>query len=375
MRGRRMLGKSIWIRAAGACVVAGCAGLVWMAAAGVDSRPSLLVMSIAPAALPADGVSRATLILRDAAGRWLHAGRVSLDVVSGNHSARVVSMREEDGRIAAEIEAGVVPGTAVVEARGEGMLPARAELTTRLDPSDRAGDGTPDFLRFDSPADRDAFRRWFTFVAEAQAFAEPAALPREIVDCAALARFAYREALRPHDAGWAEPLHLAAIPAIPAVEKYAYPFTPLGAGLFRVRPGPFFASDLKDGAFAEFADAKTLSRYNAFFVTRNVERALPGDLLFYRQQAESEPYHTMVFLGTSQFQQGQFEPGGESWVVYDTGPISYAGSTGPRRGGPGEIRRVTLEDLRRHPEPRWRPVAGNPYFLGLYRWNILRGAE
>ena len=318
-------------------------------------------MKIEPATLPADGESRATVIVRDAAGWPLHAGRVSLDVVSGNHAARVVSMREEDGRLAAEIQAGVVPGTAVVEARGEGMLPARAGLTTRLDPSDRAGDGMPDFLRLDSPADRDAFRRWFTFVAEAQAFAEPAALPREIVDCAALARFAYREALRLHDAGWAELLHLAAIPAIPAVEKFAYPFTPLGAGLFRVRPGPFLPSDLKDGTFAEFADAKTLSRNNAFFVTRGVEHALPGDLLFYRQQVESEPYHTMIFLGPS-----QMEAGRDFWVVYDTGPL---------RARPGEVRRVTLQDLLRHPEPRWRPVAGNPYFLGVYRWNILRGVE
>jgi uncharacterized protein len=349
--------------------------LVWKAAAGTVSEPSSLLMKIAPTSLPADGVSRATVILREAAGRRLRVGRVSLDVISGNHAARVVSMREEDGRLTAEIQAGVVPGTFVVEARGEGMLPARVEITTRLDPADRAGDGTPDFLRLDSPADRDAFRRWFAFIAEAQAFAEPAALPREIVDCAALARFAYREALRPHEAGWAESLRLAAVPAIPVVEKYAYPFTPLGAGLFRVRLGQFLASDLEDGAFAEFADAKTLSRYNAYFVTRNAERALPGDLLFYRQHAESEPYHTMIFLGASQFEEGQSGPGKGDWVVYDTGPISYAGPTGPGRGGPGEIRRVTLEDLRRHPEPRWRPLAGNPYFLGVYRWNILRGAE
>ena len=277
-------------------------------------------MRVTPTSLPADGVSRATVILREAAGRRLHLGRVSLEVISGNHTARVVSMREEDGRVAAEIEAGVVPGTAVVEAQGEGMIAARAEITTRLDLADRAGDGTPDFLRLDSPADRDAFRRWFAFLAEAQAFAAPATRPREIVDCAALARFAYREALRPHDAGWTESLHLEAVPAIPVIEKYAYPFTPLGAGLFRVRPGPFVASDLEAGAFAEFSDAKTLSRYNAYFVTRNAERALPGDLLFYRQHAESEPYHTMIFLGASQFEQDQSEPGKEDWVVYDTGP-------------------------------------------------------
>ena len=31
--------------------------------------------------------------------------------------------------------------------------------------TDRFGDGTPDFLRLDSPEDRDAFRRWFAVIA------------------------------------------------------------------------------------------------------------------------------------------------------------------------------------------------------------------
>ena len=39
----------------------------------------------------------------------------------------------------------------------------------------------------------------------------------------------------------------------------------------------------------------------------------------------------------------------------------------------GELRRVALAELLDHPQPQWRPVAGNPNFLGVYRWNILRG--
>jgi uncharacterized protein YfaT (DUF1175 family) len=276
-----------------------------------------------------------------------------------------MSVREEGGQVQAQVEAGVMPGPVVLEARRAGAPPARAQFTTQSDFADRAGDGTPDFLRLDSPADRDAFRRWFRLLAEAQAFAPRADVPSEIVDCAALARFAYREALRQHDAPWADALRLSTLPAIPGVEKYVYPFTPLGAALFRVRPGPLVETDMGDGAFAEFADAKTLSRFNAHPVSRQVSRALPGDLLFYRQPAEqpgsSASYHTMIILGPS-----QLEPGSQSWVVYHTGPL---------RSGPGEIRRVTLEDLLSHPEPRWRPVPENPYYLGVYRWNILRGEE
>ena len=39
---------------------------------------------------------------------------------------------------------------------------------------------------------------------------------------------------------------------------------------------------------------------------------------------------------------------------------------------PGEIRRLTVEELMRFPQPEWRPIAANPSFLGVSRWNILR---
>src|SRR5262249_37942958 len=56
-------------------------------------------------------------------------------------------------------------------------------------------DGTPDFLRLDSPADRAAFRQWFTAIVEYEALRPAAELPAEINDCAALLRYAYRGAL------------------------------------------------------------------------------------------------------------------------------------------------------------------------------------
>src|SRR5689334_21916571 len=52
-----------------------------------------------------------------------------------------------------------------------------------------------DFLRLDSAADREAFRHWFTAIAEYQALRPAQDLPPEINDCAALLRYAYREAL------------------------------------------------------------------------------------------------------------------------------------------------------------------------------------
>jgi uncharacterized protein len=233
---------------------------------------------------------------------------------------------------------------------------------------DRFSDGTPDFLRLTDPADQAAFRRWFTLIAEYQAVRPPAEVPSEVADCASLLRYSYREALKRHDESWlqASGIDVSAPPG--EIRAWSYPHTPLGAALFRVRPGEFQADDLSNGAFAQFADAKTLVERNAYFVSRDVRAALPGDLLFYRQFGQSSPWHSMIVVRS----------GSKAEVVYDTGPDhgKPPHGRGPVRGGPGqrgELRRVLLSELLDHPQPQWRPLSGNPNFLGVYRWNILRG--
>ena len=221
--------------------------------------------------------------------------------------------------------------------------------------TDRFGDGTPDFLRLSDPADQAAFRRWFTLIAEYQAVRPKAELPAEITDCASLLRYAYREALKRHDENWfmTSGMEVAAPPG--EVRAWSYPHTPLGTALFRVRPGAFEAEDMSDGAFAQFADAKTLVERNAYLVSRDVRQALPGDLLFYRQFGQSSPWHSMIVTRTR----------GRS--------LRWSTTRANDHGKAGELRRVAMAELLDHPQPQWRPVAGNPNFLGVYRWNILRG--
>lgn len=231
---------------------------------------------------------------------------------------------------------------------------------------DRFADGMPDFLRLDSPVDQEAFLRWFTLVAEYQALRPSVEVPKEISDCAALIRFAYRNALRAHDEAWFQEIQIRLPEALPSIEKYHYPNTPLGAALFRVRPGAFAAEDVTNGAFAEFADAKTLKSFNAHFVTRDVHLARPGDLLFYRQLERDSPFHSMIFVGRSQWIADAEAQRTDDVVVYHTGPISKK---------PGEMRRIRLAGLLHHPSPRWRPVGGNGNFLGVFRWNILKEAD
>jgi uncharacterized protein YfaT (DUF1175 family) len=232
--------------------------------------------------------------------------------------------------------------------------------------TDRFGDGTPDFLRLDSPEDRDSFRRWFAAIAEYQALRPDHELPAEINDCAALIRFAYRNALHGHDEAWFQETQMRPPEALPSVGKYGYPRTPLGAALFRVKPGVYLAGDERNGAFAEFADAKTLKGLNTFYVSRDIRLARPGDLLFYYQLEQGSPFHSMIFIGRSQWPVEGESPQVDDIVVYHTGPVGKK---------PGEMRRVRLEELLQHPSPRWRPVEGNGNFLGVYRWNILKEAN
>jgi uncharacterized protein YfaT (DUF1175 family) len=246
------------------------------------------------------------------------------------------------------LRAAILPGRITVASGPQSLT-----LTTTPIDADSAQDGTPDYLRLDSPADRSAFLQWFTYLAEAQFFRKP--LPREIDDCAALIRYSYREALSVHNDAWIAAARLPELPAIPAVAKYNYPFTPLAANLFRIHPGAYTPADAANGTFAQFADAETLVRFNAHFIGRNVDRAQPGDILMYRQDSNRMPFHTMIYLGPSQLDR---TPG--PYVVYHTGPR-------------GEIRRPTLAELQRHPDPQWRPFPANSNFQGVYRWNIIGG--
>jgi uncharacterized protein YfaT (DUF1175 family) len=339
-------------------------GLVWARSGVFGERPSRPRLRVAPAELAADGYDIAILTIESPSSA---APRISVD---RPHSATVEDLSRDDApgspsRWQARIRAGVLPGRIALRVQFPGSPVATAAIDILPDASDSAGDGTPDFLRLQGRRDIQAFRQWFTFLAEAQYFQDPARRPAEIDDCAALIRYAYREALHAHDGAWAESAALPLVPAFDSVDKYQYPYTPLGAALFRVNAGPFRPSDVGGTAggtaFAQFADAQTLCHRNSYLIGRDLARALPGDLLFFHQPTGHMAFHSMIYLGESQLRSD-----GNRYVLYHTGPEG---------SNPGEIRRWTVAELQHYPEPEWRPVASNPAFLGVYRWNILRGGE
>ena len=313
-----------------ACVIIALLAL----SCGRATAPRLMLH---PGQIVADGYDTATLAIESNAGL---APAVSL--VTNAHSATIGAITGGGRHWEVSLRAGVLPGRVRLRITFPRAPAAETQLEVLPFWRDSAADGTPDFLRLQDDRDRQEFRRWFTKLAEMQYFQPPSARPVEINDCAALIRYAYREALRTQG----------------AIAKYRYPYTPLGAALFRVRPGAFQPDDLTDGAFAQFADAKTLLRLNTNLVGRLLPAAMPGDLLFFRQEAGAERFHSMIYLGKSQVQNDD-----RRYILYHTGPSD---------SDPGEMRRPTVEELMQFPRTEWRPLTGNPRFLGVFRWNILR---
>jgi uncharacterized protein len=325
--------------------------VLWAATGCGNRRPAVLSIDAPAAEIVADGRSSVRLPIH-LSGQLPDARDLTVRLIpeTGYGSASI-----QESPLALIYRAGVLPGTVTLNLSGKHAIAATVAVTAAPDFRDSFGDGMPDFLRLDSVTDRQAFRGWFTLIAEHQAFASH--LPDEISDCAALLRYSYREALRRHDAAWVRSTDLGAAPAVPDVTQYEYPYTPVGPRLFRVKEGPFSPPDLSDGTFAEFADVKTLVLANAHLIGRDGHRALPGDLIFFRQFEQRSPFHSMIFIGRSHYGPG------DDWVVYHTGPDG---------SWPGEMRRVALSSLLQHPDARWRPLPGNRNFLGVYRWNILR---
>ena len=224
--------------------------------------------------------------------------------------------------------------------------------------SDSLGDGFPDLLRLRNGQDRHSFVLWFTFLAEAAYYVPSKPVQQQVRDCAGLIRYAYRNALLPHTAAWWRNSALPFDPGFGDIAQLTSARRPTERATFRIRAGPLLPGAPGQGSFSQFADAATLLRYNAFFIAKDVRAARPGDLFFFHQESQREPFHTMLFVGNSHFQ-----PQGTEWVVYHTGDLE---------GQRGEVREVEVEQLLGHPDPRWRPLATNHNFLGVYRLEILR---
>lgn len=228
------------------------------------------------------------------------------------------------------------------------VVPLFACVVLAGSPLDTRGSGLPDATRITSAVERVAFREWFAAIAEAQ-FTEAAPAWQDR-DCSSLLRFAYVEALKPKTAAWFAQFPFLVAPNVAPPRSPGYPLPLVSRSVFRIVPGAYQPGDVEAGRLVGAATSAELMHYNTVLLGRTPDRAERGDLLFFAHPlAEGSGYHSMIYLG-------------DGMIVYHTG-------ASPEEGG--EVRLLSLDTLAQHPDASWHPVAGNPHFLGFYRWKII----
>ncbi len=342
----------------------------------VDQSSMQFDVIVSPQTIAADNTSSALLEIRITSrfGNRLNVRSLSgPPVVRITEGANLVTLIALSDSLTYRLRAGVETGHVVVHVIIPGA-PGPIEATLDLMPSlaDRNRNGYPDALDLTSTNDRSAFRRWFTTIALAQiTHLDDRWHDR---DCAGLLRYCYREALKKHDNRWLADRRWLVTAAIPDVRKYNYPNVPIvGTRVFnagsrdrqetreavaRIPEGGSGESHRPArgdpggpaATFHDFAEAARLKDNSLQFISRDPATALPGDAVFYLNDTDPDwPYHSMIYLG-------------DGMMIYHTGPDGNK---------PGIVKRLSLAQLAQHPNPRWHPVASNPYFLGFYRWRIL----
>jgi uncharacterized protein len=177
------------------------------------------------------------------------------------------------------------------------------------------------------------FRAWFIRVIAQQFISGPT--PRWINrDCAGLVRFAANEAFETHDTKWLKangitPGNLP--PDINSSEERK-----------NIKNNWSQIRELPD---SPYATAITIIQANSKYVSKNINDAHPGDLIFYDQGMDQ---HLMIWMG--------------NFIAYHTGRDSEK-ETG--------LRAIKLKDLENWKDSKWRLTAENPNFIGIFRFSFL----
>ena len=191
----------------------------------------------------------------------------------------------------------------------------------------------PDAL---SPQQSAAFRAWFVRIVDQQMRRGPT--PRWTQrDCAGLVRFAVGETLKPHDSKWLRANGMTSL----ADTSSMPPELQLSASQHTLSN---HWTQL-DGSTGAYASAIALIQRNSRFVSKDVNQALPGDLLFFDQ---GDDQHLMIWL--------------DRYIAYHTGTVT------PTDTG---LRAVAVSDLMQWKDSRWQPLDGNPNFVGVFRLDFL----
>ena len=270
-------------------------------------------------------------------------------------NAKVISKKQFVRLREGVVLKGVRPGERVALTFESGGVFKRrkvVEVLALASEEDSDGDGYPDSLEL-GKTDSERFRKWFVWIALSAFKVNPKSWDEAERDCAGFIRYCAREALKKHDTAWLSFSNYKG-PLWEDVEKYNYPNVPLvGTRIFRIRGGKYSGPE----DFSNFAVARILVECSMRLVTKDVTKALPGDVaVFYHPEDFEMPYHLMIYVGNLNAADH------EGWFAYHTGPLD---------GKQGELRFVRFSELVEY-DPSWAPIRFNPYFLGFYRFRFLQ---
>jgi uncharacterized protein YfaT (DUF1175 family) len=176
------------------------------------------------------------------------------------------------------------------------------------------------------------FRSWFVRIIHEQFRQGPT--PRWTQrDCASLVRFAANEAMKVHDDDWLKANGLSRGRLPPEVN------------LAESQQKLLNSWNQVGGTKGAYVSAIVLIQENSQFVSKNINHALAGDLLFFDQ---GESQHLMVWMGNH--------------IAYHTGTTTQTDNG---------LRKVTLTQLMNWRDTRWQPRIDNPNFIGVYRLSFL----
>ena len=177
------------------------------------------------------------------------------------------------------------------------------------------------------------FRSWFIRIVKEQLAHGPN--PRWTQrDCAGLVRFGTYESMRTHDGKWLKANGLVTEQLPPEVRL--------------TESQQLLLNSWKQVGSSErksFAPAIGIVQENSQFVSKDLNLARPGDLLFFDQ---GDDQHLMIWMG--------------SYIAYHTGTQTKK-DTG--------LRSVNIDRLMNWKDTRWQPRTENPNFIGIYRLSFL----
>lgn len=180
------------------------------------------------------------------------------------------------------------------------------------------------------------FRSWLVKIIEEQIRQGPS--PKWVQrDCVGLVRFAVLEAAKAKDLTWKKALGIK-------LEQ-----TPPDLKLTSMERNELSQWVQYDGqSKGKYISAIGLIQNNATFISKDINQAKPGDLLFYDMQ---DSQHLMVWMG--------------KYVAYHNGETTQVNKED------NGLRKYNINELVTWKDSRWRPKESNPNFIGIFRLMFL----